>query len=51
MAAGHPEESAAAYVLLAEGALVTAGPLRETPEPAQEAGRAAARLLTAAAVT
>ncbi|MFJ8870019.1 TetR/AcrR family transcriptional regulator [Streptomyces sp. NPDC102473] len=50
VAAGQPEESAAAYVLLAEGAIVTAA-ISGTPEPAQQAGRAAARLLTGAAVT
>ncbi|WP_406387836.1 TetR/AcrR family transcriptional regulator [Streptomyces sp. NBC_00887] len=44
VAAGGPEESAAAYVLLAEGAIVTAA-ISGTPDPAHQAGQAAARLL------
>ncbi|WP_405658823.1 TetR/AcrR family transcriptional regulator [Streptomyces sp. NBC_01166] len=50
VAAGEPEESAVAYVLLAEGAIVTAA-VSGTPEPAHQARRAAARLLSDAAVT
>ncbi|MEV5158289.1 TetR/AcrR family transcriptional regulator [Streptomyces sp. NPDC053728] len=48
--AGQPEESAVAYVLLAEGAIVTAA-VSGTPEPALQAGRAAARLLAPTTVT
>ncbi|MFF5897690.1 TetR/AcrR family transcriptional regulator [Streptomyces argenteolus] len=44
VAAGQPYGSAAAYVLLAEGAIVTAA-ISGTPEPAREARRAAAQLL------
>ncbi|MFD4034592.1 TetR/AcrR family transcriptional regulator [Streptomyces sp. NPDC058637] len=44
VAAGGPEASAAAYVLLAEGAIVTAA-ISGTPDPAHRAGEAAARLL------
>ncbi|MFE9724995.1 TetR/AcrR family transcriptional regulator [Streptomyces sp. NPDC005794] len=50
VAAGRPEESALAYVLLAEGAIVTAA-VSGTPEPAHQAGRAAAQLLAAVPVT
>ncbi|MFD6280358.1 TetR/AcrR family transcriptional regulator [Streptomyces sp. NPDC060209] len=50
VAAGRPEESALAYVLLAEGAIVTAA-VSGTPEPAHHAGRAAAQLLADTAVT
>ncbi|MEV8227018.1 TetR/AcrR family transcriptional regulator [Streptomyces sp. NPDC079167] len=48
-AAGQPEESAAACVLLAEGAIVTAA-VSGTPEPAHQARKAAARLLSDAPV-
>ncbi|MDQ0791912.1 TetR/AcrR family transcriptional regulator [Streptomyces sp. B1I3] len=47
VAAGRPEESAGAFVLLAEGAIVTAA-ISGTPEPARQAGEAAARLLCGA---
>lgn len=48
VAAGRPEESAVAYVLLAEGAIVTAA-ISGSPEPARQAGRAAAQLLAGTA--
>ncbi|MBM7439462.1 hypothetical protein JOC24_002884 [Streptomyces sp. HB132] len=50
MAAGKPEGSALAYVMLAEGAIVTAA-MSGTPEPARQARRAAARLPTGTPVT
>ena len=50
VAAGGSQESALAHVLLAEGAIVTAS-VSGTPEPARQAGRAAARLLADAPVT
>ena len=48
VASGRPEESAAALALLAEGAITTAA-VSGTPEPARQAGRAAAQLLAATA--
>ncbi|MDF6022875.1 hypothetical protein [Streptomyces sp. JH34] len=50
VAVGRPEESALAHVHLAEGVMVTAA-VSGTPEPARQAGRAAARLLADSTVS